>query len=60
MMDQADQLVIEHLRASVERYRRLAAIHESFGETQKAADSRALADLQEERARRVERRLSTT
>lgn len=58
MTKQADQLVVEHLRASVERYRRLADIHESFGELQKAEDCRALADLQDERARRVERRLS--
>lgn len=57
-MDDADRLVIEHLRASVARYRRLAEIHDSFGELQKAADCRALADLQERRARNVERRAS--
>jgi len=57
-MEEADKLVIEHLRASVERYRRLAEIHASFGELQKAADCRALAELQERRARNVERRTS--
>jgi len=57
-MDDADRLVIEHLRASVERYRRLAEVHDSFGEHQKAADVRSLAELQEQRARSVERRAS--
>lgn len=57
-MEQADLQIVERLRASVERYRRLAAIHESFGETHKAADCLALATLQEERVRRMERRAS--
>ena len=57
-MSPADLAVMERLRSSIERYRRLAEIHESFGEQQKAADCLALADLQEERVRRFERRVS--
>lgn len=55
-MTPADQLAIERLRCLAERHRRMAEIHDAFGETQKAIDCRALAEFQEERARRLERR----
>jgi hypothetical protein len=57
-MTEADRLDIQRLLALAERHRRKAEIHDSFGETQKANDCRALAGLQEERARRLERRVT--
>lgn len=57
-MTEADRLDIERLRGLAERHRRKATIHDAFGETQKANDCRNLADLQEERARRLERRVT--
>ncbi len=54
-MEELDRLVIEQLRASAERRRRLAEVHDAVGELQKAWDCRALADLEEARADRLER-----
>jgi len=49
---------VAYLRESAERARRLADELDARGELQKAWDCRALADLEEERARQLERRLS--
>ncbi len=57
-MEELDRLVIEQLRASAERHRRLAEVHDAVGELQKAWDCRALAELEEARAERLERRLT--
>lgn len=57
-MTEAERLDIQRLRGLAERHRKKADIHDAFGETQKAIECRALADLQEERARRLERRVS--
>jgi hypothetical protein len=57
-MEEMDRLVIEQLRASAERHRRLAQFHDAVGELQKAWDCRAMADLEEARAERLERRSS--
>jgi hypothetical protein len=57
-MTEADRIDIERLKGLADRHRRKAKIHDTFGETQKANDCRNLADLQEERARRLERRVT--
>jgi len=57
-MTPSEKIVLDHLRASVERYLQLADVHERFGEWQKAEDCRALAALQDERSRKVMSRRS--
>lgn len=55
-MTEPDRLTFERLRDHASRLRKLAEVHDAFGEPQKAADCRALAALEEDRARRLERR----
>jgi hypothetical protein len=57
-MKPEDRAVLERLRGAAERHRRLAAIHVALGEDFKAAECLTLAEFEEARAERLERRLS--
>lgn len=59
-MDRVDKDVLERLRGAAERHRRLARLHEALGELCQAADCMELAELEENRAERLERRLFGT
>jgi hypothetical protein len=58
-MREEDRHAIDRMLGIAARNRRMAQIHDALGEIQKASDCRAIADLQEERARRLERRGTT-
>jgi hypothetical protein len=51
-----EDFLAERIRALAARHRRLAEIHDALGEIQKAGHCRAVAHLEEERARRLELR----
>jgi hypothetical protein len=59
-MDAANKEALERLRSAAERHRRLASLHEALGELCRAADCMELAELEETRAERLERRLFGT
>jgi len=59
-MKLADKDALERLRGAAERHRRLAGLHEALGELCKAAECMELAEFEEDRAERLERRLFGT
>lgn len=59
-MDRSDLDALARLRGAAERHRRLAALHESLGELCKAAECMELAEFEDARADRLERRLFGT
>jgi len=56
-MNLADKEALERLRCAAERHRRLAGIHQTLGEPCKAAECLELAEFEDARAARLERRL---
>jgi hypothetical protein len=57
-MTPADRDAIQRLRELAERHRRLADILSALGKAQEASDYRALAVIHDERACRLERRVT--
>ena len=56
MMTPEDRRAIDRMLGVAARHRRMAALHDALGEPQQATDCRVLAALEEDRARRLERR----
>ena len=57
-MTQADRDAIQRLRELAARHRRMADVLTALGKSHEASDSRALAVIHDERARRLERRVT--